>query len=138
MIKRKPEWWFLMGFATALFGLIGWIVLKDLFYEHVFLFIVFYSLFVVLGDGLTALAAEKIAPTHIHIGPGERSSKHHLTTETAVAASNFDDEGRGRVMVRSEIWRAELANDEDQISKQDTLRIVGRDGLTLLVRRADS
>ena len=137
-MKRSPEFWFLMTFATALFAFAGWVLLKDLIDKHFILFVLFYGLFVVLGDGLTALATEKFAPTFIHIGPGERFSKNHLTSETAKATGDFDEAGRGRVVVRSEVWRAELFGEAPvRVSEKDELQIVGRDGLTLLVIRVD-
>ena len=135
-MNRSLEWWFLMAIATGLFALLGWVLLKDLYYEHLLLFAVSYTLFVVLGDGLTALAAEKFAPTDIHIGPGERLSKNDVTSETAVAAADFDGRGCGRVVVRSEVWRARIAvTSASPVRELDELRVVGRDGLTLLVDR---
>lgn len=43
---------------------------------------------------------------------------------------------RGRVRVRGEIWRAELADDEPPIPARTEIEVVDRDGLTLKVRRS--
>ena len=139
-MKRSPEWWFLMAIATGVFAIVGWLLLKDLLEEEFGLFIVFYTLFILLGDGATALAAEKLAPSFIHVGPGERLSRHDPTSDRAIAVADFDTAGSGRVIVRSEVWRARLADGaaKQSVSERDVLRIVGRDGLTLLVDRNDT
>ena len=136
-MKRSPEWWFLMAVATVLFAAIGWLLFKGLLPEHFATFVIVYAGFVLLGDGATALASEKLAPSRIHVGPGERPSVNDTMTETAIAAGDFDGEGRGRVTVRSEVWRAR-ANRDAGVAEGDSLRVLGRDGLTLLVEPGDS
>ncbi len=133
-MKHRPEWWFLMVFATFLFAAIGWFLLKGLLPEHAWLFIIFYFGFVVLGDGITAIASEKYAPSKIHVGPGERGTINDTPSETAVAVRDFDAAGFGKVKVRGEEWRA-VVQGEVGVSRGDELRVLRRDGLTLHVER---
>lgn len=88
----------------------------------------------VLGDLVVALCYEAIAPTRVVVTAGERESKHDLSRELGVAFDGFEDSLIGRVRVRGELWRAwHVAGSECRPRRGDQVRILAREGLTLLV-----
>lgn len=86
-----------------------------------------------LGDVVTALSMEAIVPTRVTIGPGERQSRHDLPAERALVASEFDDAGMGRVRIRGETWRARGSSPGFRPALGSRVRVIDRDGLTLIV-----
>jgi len=88
----------------------------------------------VAGDVVLALALERIAPTAITLSPGERERHDHDIDASGVVISGFGDTNRGRVRVGGETWAARSANDAvRELGVGDIVKVVARDGLTLLV-----
>ncbi len=106
--------------------------LQKLGFLGVLLFVIF------VGDVLVALGVQKVAPTRISIGPGERETCDDLPAETATAIAHFDGNA-GRVSVRGETWKARTESGlERSIRRGDVVRVEGRDGLTLVVSPAEA
>jgi len=106
--------------------------LQKLGFLGVLLFVMF------VGDVLVALGMQKVAPTKVSIGPGERATCDDLPAETATAIAHFDGNA-GRVSVRGESWNARTeSTSERSIRCGDVVRVRGRDGLTLVVSLAET
>jgi len=78
----------------------------------------------------------------LHAGRGFNNLQYHgdrqfdtdAPAELAVVVVGFDDTGKGRVRVRGETWRARQAeNDRASLDPGAVVRVVARDGLTLVV-----
>lgn len=91
-----------------------------------------------LGDVVTALSMEAIVPTRVTVGPGERQLKDDLPTELALVVSEFDGAAVGRVRIRGETWRARGSNVGFKPTMGAHVRVVNRDGLTLIVSADES
>jgi membrane protein implicated in regulation of membrane protease activity len=88
-----------------------------------------------VGDIVTALSMQAVAPTKVDIGPGEKSFSADSPSERAVVVSGFDDSGDGKVSIRGETWRAvHLSDISGPLTKGTTVEVVGRTGLTLEIR----
>ena len=85
---------------------------------------------------ILAIAAwmERIAPTRIWVGPGERQSDKEIPAETAIVISGFAESFEGRVSVRGETWAAATTPEEGaKLAVGMAVRIVDRVGLRLVV-----
>lgn len=88
----------------------------------------------VAADLAIAAWVQSIAPTRVHIGPGEKMRDSELLAEKATVVGGFDSSSHGRVSVRGETWRATHAPDDAvSLSVGMDVEVVGRDGLTLVV-----
>ena len=132
-LNPRRAWWGVMLVSTTVIGLTAAYLLdrftglQKLGFLGVLLFVMF------LGDVLVALGMQKVAPTKISIGPGERATCDDLPAETAIAVAHFDGNS-GRVSVRGETWNARTeAASGPSIRRGDTVRVRGREGLTLVV-----
>ena len=106
--------------------------LQKLGFLGALLFVIF------VGDVLVALGMQKVAPTKVSIGPGERETCDDLPAETATALAHFDGDA-GRVSVRGETWNARSeSGSERSIRRGDLVCVKGRDGLTLVVSPAET
>lgn len=116
-----------VGFAAiALFWKLGYVPDADVF---------FWGLVsIVLGDLVTVVAFESLAPTEITVGPGEKEEKHSELTLTATVVSGFAGATTGYVNVKGESWAARLAaGNPDAVVPGSNVRVAGREGLTLQV-----
>ena len=86
-----------------------------------------------LGDMVTALSMEAIVPTRVTIGPGDRRLKDDLPTELALVVSEFDGAGVGHVRIRGETWQARGSSVGFKPTMGSHVRVINRDGLTLIV-----
>jgi membrane-bound serine protease (ClpP class) len=86
---------------------------------------------IVVGDVLTAIFMERTAPTKLTVGPGEQ-----LVTQAEVL-EGFADSRFGMVKVRGERWRAACAS-ATNLPVGERVRVVDRDGLTLIVEPLDA
>jgi membrane protein implicated in regulation of membrane protease activity len=82
------------------------------------------------GDLATVLLMQRLAPTRITLEPGEAAVR------LGSALGDFNRDGYGRVLVRGERWRARC-HGLKPISAGDEVRVVARQGLTLVVERAN-
>jgi membrane protein implicated in regulation of membrane protease activity len=88
----------------------------------------------VVADLAIAAWIQSVAPTKVHIGPGEKLHDSELLSEKAKVIGGFDSSPHGRVLVRGETWRATRAPDDAaSMSIGMDVNIVARDGLTLVV-----
>ena len=92
------------------------------------------GLLVFAGDLIMAFTMEAVAPTKVHIGPGEKVLVTDNPGEDAIVVSGFEDSAQGRVAIRGETWRAIRApEDTGHLSAGATVRVIDRDGLTLVI-----
>jgi membrane-bound ClpP family serine protease len=85
-------------------------------------------------DFAIAASMESVAPTRLHVGPGEKVLKSDMPAEQATVISGFDASARGKVSVRGETWMAtRLAGDSGTLSEGMRVRVVDRNGLELVV-----
>ena len=88
-----------------------------------------------LSDLLIAISNEAFSPTRVTIGPGEKSRQDAELDETAVVRSGFDNSVEGLVTVRGESWKARRVEElASNLQSGQEVSVVGRDGLTLLMR----
>ena len=83
-----------------------------------------------------AIAAwmERIAPTRISIGPGERVLKSEIAAEKAKVLNGFGTSAYGHVSIRGETWPAVRTPDDTGIlSAGMVVSVVDRNGLSLIV-----
>lgn len=87
-----------------------------------------------LADLAIAAWMESIAPTRVHIGPGEKRLVSDLPSEKAIVIAGFASEPHGQVLIRGETWRAVRApGDTGPLAMGMTVSVVDREGLTLIV-----
>lgn len=87
-----------------------------------------------VADLAIAAAMEAVAPTRVHIGPGEKYLDSDPASEKAVVLSGFDSLPYGEVSIRGETWRAMRApGDEGDLTPGMRVSVVDRKGLTLIV-----
>lgn len=87
-----------------------------------------------LADLAIAAWMESIAPTRVHIGPGEKHLVSDPPSEKAVVVDGFDSVPNGHVLIRGETWRAVRATgDTGALTTGMTVNVVDREGLTLVV-----
>ena len=85
-------------------------------------------------DVATAAWMERIAPTKVRIGPGERKTDTENASEEAIVLSGFEGSAAGRVSVRGESWSAvRCPNDTEDLAAGMTVSVVDRVGLNLVV-----
>ena len=110
------------------FLLLSW--LTDLSYTIV---IAVSAGLVIAGDVALAFLMQAVSPTRITLGPGDRRHDAEQPPELGMVATRFSDRA-GHVSVRGETWKARQAIDcRGRLEAGETVRIVERDGLTLIV-----
>jgi membrane-bound ClpP family serine protease len=127
-------WWVWAGsFGTGL-GFLAAALLWKLGYVSGSDIVAWCLVSVLLGDVITVVAFEYLAPTEIVVRPGEREEKHSDLTLTATVVSGFGGATAGYVDVKGESWAAHLVSgDPDAIVPGSNVKIAGRDGLTLRI-----
>jgi membrane protein implicated in regulation of membrane protease activity len=137
--RFSRNWWALMAAATTVIGTVVFLILAFATDIQSFRLIGYWLGLTLLGDTLTALSMEAVAPTRVIIGPGDRRANNDLPTERAIVVSGFGDADTGEVQVRGEIWRAKrVADGRIRLAVGASVRVLNRDGLTLLVSPDDS
>ena len=92
---------------------------------------------ILAGDIVLAVFMEALSPTHVKIGPGERHLHTESPRELGKVLSDFEDR-HGRVSIRGETWRArQSAACDRRLEVGMAVRVVARQGLTLVVQAAD-
>ena len=135
MIRRfsKP-WWISLASASCLFGLLTYGVLRLLGLVHDDHLVLYLLVGIALGDFLLAISLEVITPTQVTLRPGERRTSSCDLGETAEVLSGFGDSCLGRVRIGNETWNARLDDRQPVcLPPGSAVRVIGRDGLTLLV-----
>jgi membrane protein implicated in regulation of membrane protease activity len=134
--RFSTKWWLWLGSGTFFFGLCtsAILYLLGIVTDPIPLFLVVIASSAI-GDLLVAVSFELIAPTKVIVGPGERKRKDEELAETGTIVSGFDKSTEGRVTVRGEMWAARhYEGRELSLGSGNKVQVVGRDGLTLLVR----
>lgn len=130
--RFSRDWWLAILVLTVGFGVVAFLILRDrgLHSGELLVYCLGISF---LGDVVTALSMEAIVPTRVTIGPGDRQSRHDLPAERALVVSEFDDAGVGHVRIRGETWRARASGAGFRPTLGSRVRVIDRDGLTLIV-----
>lgn len=133
--RYSPEWWAWIASATTLFTVVSF---AGLYYFGIFngLYTLIGTAIAIsiLGDIVVAYSFEAIAPSKISLTPGERVRHDEEVSATATVESGFSASDEGRVVVRGELWRARHVEARViTLSQGEEIRVVGRDGLTLLI-----
>lgn len=130
--RFSRDWWLAILVVTAAISAATFLLLRGrgLHLSELVLYCLAFSL---LGDVVTALSMEAIVPTRVTIGPGDRRLRDDLPTELALVVSEFDGAGAGQVRIRGEIWRARGSRDGFRPVVGSRVRVINRDGLTLIV-----
>ena len=93
---------------------------------------------ILLGDIVLALIMESLSPTHVMLGPGDRTNRSEPLAEIGTVISDFED-GPGYVAIRGEQWRAQQSSDcTERLEAGSPVRVLERQGLTLIVAAAKS
>ena len=135
MMKRFSRlWWMSLLLSSVVTGSVAFLLLLNLTDWSIPKLVVASGILMLIGDLTLALTMEKVAPTKIAVGPGERFFHSDRSSDMAIVLSGFGAATSGKVSVRGETWRAVQASDDDGcLSEGMTVHIVERDGLTLVV-----
>jgi len=130
--RFSRDWWLTILVVTVGISVATFLLLRDrgLHPAELILYCLGISF---LGDLVTALSMEATVPTRVTIGPGDRQLKDDLPKELALVVSEFDGEGVGRVRVRGETWQAKGSSVGFKPAIGSRVRVINRDGLTLIV-----
>jgi membrane protein implicated in regulation of membrane protease activity len=130
--RFSREWWLTILVVTVGIGAAAFLLLRDRVLDPTDL--ILYCLGIsFLGDVVTALSMEAVVPTRVTIGPGDRQLRDDLPTELALVLSEFDGAGVGRVRIRGETWQARGSSAGFRPTMGSRVRVINRDGLTLIV-----
>lgn len=137
-LRFSRRWWLVIGVATLIVGAAAYLVLQHWTALSLEQLILYWLVITLAGDVVTAISMEAVAPTRVTIGPGDRQFAADDPVERAVVVG-FDADGRGRVRIRGETWRARQADDDHaSLESGAEVKVVARDGLTLVVAATDS
>lgn len=92
-----------------------------------------------LADLAIAASMEAIAPTRVHIGPGEKFRDSEMPIEKATVIAGFGASTQGQVSIRGETWSATQSPDDTGVLAAGmVVSVVDRNGLKLVIKtRAD-
>lgn len=134
MKRYSPMWWLVILPTSVTVGGTSILLASLLTDWGVFTILAVAAIATALADLAIAAWMESIAPTRIHIGPGEKRLVSDLPSEKAVVVGGFDSEPHGYVSIRGETWRAIRApGDTGPLATGMTVSVVDREGLTLIV-----
>ncbi len=92
---------------------------------------------VLIGDVILAIIMQAISPTHVKLGPGERWHDEESPKDVGVVKTRFEN-GRGKISIRGETWHARQGEEsEEELEIGASVRVIEREGLTLVVAAAD-
>ncbi len=137
MQRFSRLWWLSILMSSAVMGG-GSFLLLNLLTDLETLTVAKISVALILaGDVVLALVMEAVSPTHVKIGPGERRHHAELPQELGKVVSDFENR-HGRVSIRGETWRArQTPACSGRLEPGTPVRVVAREGLTLVVTAAD-
>ena len=137
MKRYSKYWWAAVLLSTAVTGggtFLLLVLLTDLPIETALKISV---ALVVVGDIALAIIMQAISPTHVKLGPGERWHTDELPRDRGIVKTRFEN-GKGKVAIRGEIWDARLEGGAaSQLDIGERVRVIEREGLTLIVAAAD-
>jgi len=134
-MKRYSLAWWLVILPTSLTVGGTSILLSSVFTDwSIFARLALAAVATSLADLAIAAWMESLAPTRIHIGPGEKHLASDPPSEKAIVVDGFDVGPHGQVSIRGETWRAVRApGDTGALTRGMTVNVVDREGLTLIV-----
>jgi len=134
-MKRYSFAWWLVILPTSVTVGGSLLLLTSLFTDwSLFARLAIAILATALADLTIAASMEAVAPTRVHIGPGEKQLVSDRASEKATIVSGFDAAPHGQVSIRGETWRAVRApGDTGKLTTGMSVSVVDRDGLTLIV-----
>lgn len=134
MKRHSVLWWLVMLPTSVIVGGTTFLLARHFTDLNVLSLVGVAAVSALVADLAIAVAMEAIAPTKVHIGPGEKVLDSELPSEQATIIAGFDFSPHGQVSVRGEIWRAVRApGDTGVLSKGLVVSVVDRNGLTLVV-----
>ena len=137
MQRYSRYWWAVVLLSSAVTGggtFILLLLFTDLSVETALKISV---VLVLAGDITLAIIMQAISPTHVKLGPGERWHTGESPKDRGVVKTRFEN-GKGKVSIRGETWHARQEDrSEDQLDVGESVRVVEREGLTLVVAAAD-
>lgn len=137
MQRYSRLWWSSILLSSGVTGGASFVSLSLLTGWPLLTIIAVSAALVLMGDIVLALIMQAVSPTDVKIGPGERLRRTDLPQDIGTVVDNFAD-GQGRVAIRGEIWHARRPSDSIlQLETGAAVRVLGRDGLTLLVTAAE-
>jgi membrane-bound ClpP family serine protease len=127
--RRKRFWWIIAIETASLLVAAAWLLSRiDRLFEPAGLIVA--AAIIAIGDVAMAIAMERRAPTRVLLGPGEG------TAPVGRVMDDFDSQGEGSIAFRGERWRARH-RDRERLRRGDSVCVVAREGLSLVVERAD-
>ncbi|MYF70495.1 MAG: hypothetical protein F4053_08715 [Proteobacteria bacterium] len=124
---QRRQLWLVLLVETVFLGILAvWVLIRlDRLFEPVSLLVALAI--IVISDVIAVVLMQAYAPTRITFSPGERELEGQVL-------DGFGASNRGRVLLRGEQWSAR-SQGSGPIKPGDTVRIVSRRGLNLLVER---
>ena len=124
---QRRQLWLVLLVETVFLGILAvWVLIRlDRLFEPVSLLVALAI--IVVSDVIAVILMQAYAPTRITFSPGEGEL-------TGQALDGFGASDRGRVLLRGEQWSAR-SKGSAPINPGDTVRVVSRRGLNLLVER---
>ena len=138
MQRYSTLWWASILLSSVVTGGGSFVVLSLLTELPLEAVIVASVVLTLAGDVVLALLMEAVSPTYVTIGPGERWHDTEKPMDLGTAISDFEDRC-GKVSIRGETWLArQTAGCSARLQAGTIVRVVERDGLTLVVAASDS
>ena len=124
---QRRQLWLVLLVETVFLGILAvWVLIRlDRLFEPVSLLVALAI--IVISDVIAVVLMQAYAPTRITFSPGESELEGQVL-------DGFGASGRGRVLLRGEQWSAR-SRGSGPINPGDTVRVVSRRGLNLLVER---
>ena len=128
MGMRRRQLWLVLLVETVFLGILAvWVLARlDRLLEPVSLLVA--VAIIVVSDLIAVVLMQAFAPTRITFSPGEGDLEGE-------ALDGFGASDRGRVLLRGERWAARRRGPHP-IGPGDTVKVVARTGLHLIVERA--
>ncbi len=134
MRRYSLAWWSAILPTSLIAGAAAFLVLRQFFNLDLIDSIVGAAFVALLIDLAIAAWMEKIAPTRVTVGPGEKRARSDEDAERATVIGGFGASAHGRVRVRGEIWPAiRRPQESGKLSIGAVVRVVDRIGLRLVV-----
>ena len=124
---QRRQLWLVLLVETVFLGILAvWVLIRlDRLFEPVSLLVALAI--IVISDVIAVVLMQAFAPTRITFSPGEGELQGQVL-------DGFGADDRGRILLRGEQWSARIQG-PGPINPGDTVRVVSRRGLNLIVER---
>ena len=137
MRRYSGLWWASILLSSVVTGGSSFLLLALLTELPIEIVITISVALILVGDILLALLMQAVSPTRVTLGPGDRRLSSESPGELGTVMADFED-GSGNISVRGEQWRArQSAACNRRLNAGAAVRVLDRDGLTLVVSAAD-